>query len=162
MTSTDSQTLASPDSRGRVGHASQGGFTLLELMIVVAVVAILAAIAIPGYQEQVRKTRRSEATAALLSVAQALERFSTVNGTYVGTAGNPSATPPTPNVNALCNRNLTYYTISCTSLTATAFEVRAVPTGQQTGDKCGTFSYTQAGAKALVNPATGVTTVQCW
>jgi type IV pilus assembly protein PilE len=147
---------------GRPRAAASTGFTLIELMIVVVVVAILAAIAVPGYQEQVRKTRRSTATAELLTVAQALERYSTVNGTYIATAGNPTATPPTSDSNGLCNRSLPYYTISCNTLTATTFELRAVPAGAQTGDRCGTYSYTQAGQKGLVGATSGLTVADCW
>ncbi len=143
----------------RAKPAGQRGFTLIELMVVVVVVAILLSVALPAYNEQVRKTRRSTATAALLEISQALERFNTVNGTYVATAPVPPATTGT---NALCNRTLDFYTVSCSTLTATTFEVRAVPAGAQTGDRCGTFGYTQAGAKSLVSPATGVTVADCW
>lgn len=138
------------------------GFTLIELMIVIAVVAILAAIAIPGYREQVRKTRRSTATAELLAVAQALERFNTVNGSYVATAGDPSAVPPTSNSNGACNRTLDYYTVTCTTLTATTFVAQAAPRSDQTGDRCGSFTYSQAGQKALVGASSGVTVADCW
>lgn len=59
-----------------------GGFTLVELMIVVVVIAILAAVAVPGYQEHVRKSRRAEARTALLAAAQNMERFFTDNNAY--------------------------------------------------------------------------------
>lgn len=156
LSSQAGQIPTRPRKRGSLG------FTLIELMIVVVVVAILAAIAVPGYQEQVRKTRRSTATAELLTVAQALERYSTVNGTYVATAGVPTASPPTSDSNALCNRSLPYYTISCNTLTATTFELRAVPAGAQAGDRCGTYSYTQAGQKGLVGASSGLTVADCW
>jgi type IV pilus assembly protein PilE len=58
------------------------GFTLLEVVIVGAIVAILAAIAYPSYINSVQKSRRSEATAALLGAASQLERFSTEKGSY--------------------------------------------------------------------------------
>jgi type IV pilus assembly protein PilE len=61
------------------------GFTLIELMITVAVISILAAIAYPSYQEQMRKTRRSDATIALQQIAQAQERYYTLNGGYANT-----------------------------------------------------------------------------
>jgi len=59
------------------------GFTLIELMIVVAVVAIIAAIAFPSYQNQVQKTRRADAHTALLGAAQTLERCFTRNNSYL-------------------------------------------------------------------------------
>lgn len=71
------------------------GFTLIELMVVVAIVAILAGIAIPSYQAQVRKTYRKDAMASLQGLAQAMERFYGQNNTYSGAAGSQSA--PTAN-----------------------------------------------------------------
>lgn len=139
----------------------QSGFTLIELMIVVVVVAILGSIAVPAYNEQVRRTRRTTATGELLAVAQGLERFHTVNGSYVAAAGDPLASPPTSDSNALCDRTLDFYTISCTTLTRNTFVARATPTGAQASDRCGSFTLTQAGVKGLIDQATGVDREQC-
>lgn len=140
-----------------------GGFTLIELMIVVVVLGVLAAVAVPGYKEQVRKTRRTTATGELMSIAQQLERFSTANnGTYVQSPGDPAAVPPTADSNAICEKELDFYTISCTTLTRTTFEIRAAPRGDQVGDRCGTFSLTQAGLKGVVGANAGVTAKDCW
>ena len=75
---------------GRTG----AGFTLIELMIVVAVVAILASIAVPAYQEQIRKSRRAQAKADMVEYAQMAERYFTVNNTYVGFTLPTSQSPP--------------------------------------------------------------------
>ena len=65
-------------------RAYQKGFTLVEVMIVVAIIAILAAIVIPSYQSAVRKAHRTDAKTALATIAQLMERYNTQNNTYVG------------------------------------------------------------------------------
>lgn len=83
MASTDRHLMttahASSDARVRVS-----GFTLIELMVVVAVVAILAAIALPSYQDSVRKGRRGQAKSDLVELAQRAERYRTINNSYAG------------------------------------------------------------------------------
>jgi type IV pilus assembly protein PilE len=66
-------------------HAKQRGLTLVELMVVVAVLAIIATIGYPLYTNQVQKARRADAKVALETVAQAQERFYTINGEYAAT-----------------------------------------------------------------------------
>ena len=125
--------------------ARQTGFTLIELMIVVAIVAILAAIAIPTYNDQIRKTRRATAKGELMSVVQAKERFHSLNGTYVGSA---------------CGTALDFYTITCSGLTATAFLVTATPTGDQLNDaRCLVLSINQRDVRTV--SGTG-TVADCW
>lgn len=76
------------------GHTSKG-FTLIELMITIAIIALLAAVGVPAYTQQVNKAYRSDAQAALMQLASALERHRTINNTYSGVAdasGIPLAT----------------------------------------------------------------------
>lgn len=100
------------------GASPRPGFTLLEVMIAVAVVAILAAIAYPGFQSQVRKARRSDAIAAIGAVQQAEERWRASHPSYTGTLGAGGL-----NVQTLSREG--YYTLAITGHTATTYTVTA-------------------------------------
>lgn len=123
------------------------GFTLIELMIVVAIVGILASIAYPSYQEQVRKSRRTDATISLLNAAQALERCYTMQNTFVG------CTVPESSDDG-------HYTIAAT-LAATTYTLTATPTEgdpQASDTRCTTFTLTHTG----VRKAEGTLGDECW
>jgi type IV pilus assembly protein PilE len=129
------------------------GFTLLELVIACAIVAILASIAYPSYINSVQKSRRAEATAALLGVASQMERWSTEKGTY--------ATATLGSGGVFANRTENgYYNLSLGNLTATTYTVQAAPTGAQVGDPCGTLTYDQQGQKDVSGGTW--TKAQCW
>jgi type IV pilus assembly protein PilE len=127
------------------------GFTLIELMIVVAIVAILAAIAYPSYQSQVRKARRGDAQAVLLELAQWMERYYTTNNSYTG-AVLPFAKSPKEGGD-------TYYNIALSTLAANNFTLTATPAGTQASDPCGNLTYTNTGVKGRSGTAPLDT---CW
>lgn len=125
--------------RTRYKGARQRGFTLIELMIVVAVVAILVAIAYPSYQEQMRKSRRAQAQADLIEYAQAAERYHTVNNTYADWDVPNESSPRT---------GAEHYSISVDDLTSTTFTLTATPTSAaQADDRCGVLTTDHAGRK---------------
>lgn len=121
------------------GAGKGRGFTLIELMIVLAVVAILAALAVTSYDFAVVKTRRAAAKGCLAEAAQYMERYFTTNLKYTG-AGVPA-----------CSADVTdHYRIEFAgTLDASTYTLQAVPTGAQaSADRlCGTLSVNQAGTK---------------
>jgi type IV pilus assembly protein PilE len=125
------------------------GFTLIEVMIVVAILAILALIAYPSYQEHVRKGRRAQAKSDLMEIAQLLERQFTVDRdyrTFALTAAMSRSPKSGDNV---------YYTIAFTARSQTAYTLQAVPQGIQSRDVCGNLTVSQTGVRT---PSTG----SCW
>lgn len=125
------------------------GFTLVELMVVVAIVAILAGIALPSYQDSVRKSRRGQAKADLAELAQGLERFRSVNNTYAGYVPPFAISPRTGGA--------AQYNLTVTGAGATAFLISAAPIGGQTDDTCGALTVNQAGVKTSAGPI-----ATCW
>ncbi|MDD3448213.1 MAG: type IV pilin protein [Gammaproteobacteria bacterium] len=130
------------------------GFTLIELMIVVAVVAILASIAYPSYVDQVRKSRRAEAQSLMLEDAQWLERQFTANSSYMDVSVDPPVVPTLP-IDQSPRDGTARYNIGVAA-TATTFTLTATPQGDQTNDRCGTMTVDQTGARTPAVPA------ECW
>ena len=138
------------------------GFTLIELMIVVAIVGIITAIAYPTYIEYVRDTRRANATVALSSLAGAMERFYTTSNTYVGTASGSVPATTLYTDQSPVDGGTAEYNLRITAAGADTYTIQAQRTGTQTGDDCGDFQLTQTGARDIVNEAAGVTVADCW
>ena len=144
------------------GRKDPRGFTLIELMIVVAVIAILAAIAYPSYQDSIRKSRRADAKAVLLQAAQWMERFYTENHRYdQNRAGTAVALPFT---RSPIDGSTQYYDISLAAVAQNTFTLNAAPTSgaDQTKDKCKTLTLTSTGVKGVSGVALGVTADECW
>ena len=133
------------------------GFTLIELMIAVAIIGILASIAIPSYQGSVKKSRRADAQGALMSLSNVMERHFTESNTYCdfaktgGTAvtgcgtGTEDSGTPLSGPNRSPESGTKYYDLTITVPDSSNFTVRATPTGAQTGD--GVLELTSTGVR---------------
>ena len=139
----------------------QQGFTLIEVMIVVAIVGILSAIAYPSYAEYIRRGHRADARAGLLQAQQWLERASTATGVYPTTLPPalrwrfPDETPdPTKRYTIdfqAGNDNATFILVATRKAG-----------GPQATDRCGDFTLTNTGIRNVVNYAGGTTATECW
>ena len=133
------------------------GFTLIEILIVVAILGVLTSIALPAYQNSVLRSGRAEAKGELMIVASDQERFFSSNNTY--------STDATPLITTDATTRTTengLYTITVaaggTGSIATSFEATATAVGNQTADVCATFTISSIGVRG----ATGDTADECW
>jgi type IV pilus assembly protein PilE len=126
---------------------------MVEIVIVCAIVAILAAIALPSYLGSIQKGRRADAKSALVGAAGQMERYFTERSTYATATLGGGGVYPSTSLNG-------YYTLSITNKTATTYTLNAVPAAQQVGDPCGTFTYTDQGVKGVTGGT--FTTADCW
>jgi type IV pilus assembly protein PilE len=147
-----------------------GGFSLIEMMIVVAIIAILAAIAIPAYQKQIRQSRESSAKSALLDLARREETFYSTNNYYttqldsLGYANITSNAVEVPN-----NTNEAYYSVTITpataGTTASTYTATATPVAgsTQASDTCGTYQIDYLGNQTNTG-ASGTSSggLSCW
>jgi len=126
------------------------GFTLIELMIAVVIVAILLSVAVPAYQDSIRTSRRTDARNALMAAQLVQEKYRGNNSSYGTTAQTGIAT----------TSEAGFYTIAVVNPTATSYTVTATPVSgkSQANDSCGTFAIGQSGP----DTSTGYAGSDCW
>ena len=130
------------------------GFTLIELMIVIVVVAILASIAVPSYRQFVLRSHRTEAKRTLLNVAVAQEKFYLQNNTYAGPSALEIAPPSGLGISSTTEHG--HYAVAITAGSVGEFSATATAQGGQADDsRCATFTINQAGSRTATN-------ADCW
>ena len=127
----------------------QKGFTLIEMMIVVTIIGILAAVAYPAYQDYVRQSRRADAIQALYSIQLAQEKHRVVNTSYADEASLTGFSSDTEGG---------YYDISISLATATNYLAVAEALNDQANDDCGDFAIDRDGP----NTAGSYASNTCW
>ncbi len=136
-----------------INPKSHAGVTLIELMVVVAIIGILAAIGYPSYQDYVIRSKRADAQAIMTEDAQFLERYFTTKGTYTGATLStsqsqaPKSGTPAYNIAVVINGGGVGYTLT------------AAPTGSFADPQCGTLTVDQTGART--STGTG-SLADCW
>lgn len=144
--------IQQPECRTR----SSRGFTLIEVLMVVAIIGILVAVAVPSYRNNLMVSRRAEAKTVLLQVASDQERFYSSNNTY-STNAQPLASPAV----ATRTSENSFYLVTvaaCGAGISSCFLATATAQGDQATDDCTTLTLNSVGTRG----ATGSTVEECW
>ena len=129
---------------------AQKGFTLIEMLIALACVALLASLAWPSYQNLILRSQRAQASASLLQAAHWLERAASANGSYPLTADVPAS---------VLQIDGQRYKMSVTS-SPQSYTLSATPLGAQAADTCGTLTVNHLGVRNVQGASQ--TAAQCW
>ncbi len=143
---------------------STRGFTLIEVMITVAIVGILAAIAYPSYQSYILRSHRSEGMALLSEAAARMERYYAQNSTYATATPSRLGLTSTANATTVNSAN-GYYSLSLGTPSATSYSLSATPQNAQASDSCGTLTLDSTGLKGAAGTtatANAATVSNCW
>ena len=139
---------------GHRGSRPRRGFTLIEVLIVLGVLCLLWAAAVPSFQGQLARGRRVDGQQALLALAQGLERHYGDRGTYLGAALGAGGVYPALSAGG-------YYGLTIVHQSADGYTLSATPQGGQAADGCGALGYNHLGERS-VNAAATLPMAHCW
>lgn len=163
MTATSPESEDTGATRGEetaLRSVTARGFTLIEMLIVVAVMAVLAAVALANYQPYIQRGHRAQARAGLLQAAQWMERVATANGVYPETT--LTSTPLPASLSAAAGPR---YILSLKTSTPAAYTLAATPQGAQLSDRCATLTLDHTGMRGITTGGTagsGDAITECW
>lgn len=141
-----------------IGKRSLRGFTLIELMITVAIVGILAAIAFPAYTAYIARGRRAEVRAEVLKAEGWMERFYSENNRYANNVANNANTGFTAKFSSVPSTGAANYSITLVVTTA-SYTITAAPLNSMASDACGSYVKTNVGS--LTTPSATLDASKC-
>ncbi len=137
------------------------GFSLIELLLVLVIIGIVSALALPNYRQHLQRGQRAEAAAALLEAQHFMARYYSAHGRYDGSAETPSKAPDLPlRLQGIPAGSEPHYLLTLDAATVNSYELKAEPVGTMASDKCGTLTLNQAGLRGLAGSDLNV--ADCW
>ena len=134
------------------------GFSLIELLVVLLIVGLLASLAWPSYRAHVQRSHRVQAATTLLQAQQFMERFYSVQGSYLNAAGQKPSLPAA--LQSVTVDGQTLYAVQIEQAEALAYQLRAEPQGVMRSDACGVLTLSHTGLKG--RSGTAPTVQECW